>query len=461
MTRKSLIPLFILLSLHVPPHALADEPLRRKIGQMIIVGFLGQTVSDSVYADLSLRNLGGVILSGANGNLKTPAQIQQLTSQLRNVAQTPPFIATDQEGGLVARLNSSNGFASTYTAFTLGTTFASLDSSHKQASLMGSWMYSCGMNLNFAPVADVDVNPVSPAIGYYGRSFSPNPFTVAQHAQAFVDEFHAKGIVTTLKHFPGHGSAGTDSHLTLPDITGTWTVSELTPYRELIKTKSVDMVMIGHLFNASIDGVYPASLSFLTVQGLLRDSLHYSGVAITDDLYNMKAITDNFGFWDAAEKSINAGTDILLYVYNLYNGASLCRQLVDSLESKVHRGRISEARINEAYTRIMQLKNKYAITMVTEPIAATGTSPRDFELSNYPNPFNPSTIIRFSIPVAGHVTVKIYDLLGREVETLVEKTLSAGRYETRWSAPRLPSGVYLCRLQSISGTVTVRLMLLK
>lgn len=441
--------------------ARGDEPLRKKLGQMILVGFVGQTMPDSLLADLSTRNLGGIILSTGNGNLKSPTQIQQLTAQIRDIAQTPPFVAVDQEGGNVARLNASDGFASTYTAYQLGTTFGSVDSTRVQASLMASWVKTCGFNLNFAPVADVDVNPLSPAIGYYGRSFSADPATVAVHDQVFVDAFHAQNIVTTLKHFPGHGSAGTDSHLTLPDITTTWSTAELTPYRELIKTNSIDMVMVGHLFNSTIDSVYPATLSHATVQGLLRDSLHYAGVVITDDLYNMKAITNNFGFWDAAEHSINAGVDILLYVSNTLDSASLCRKLIDTLESKVRRGLIAQARIDEAYSRILQLKNRYTITGVSAPLASTHKIPRSYELSNYPNPFNPSTTIHFSLPAAEDVAVKVYDMLGREVETLFAGTLTAGTHEMRWNAGMRAGGVYFCRLQTERSVLTTKLLFIK
>ncbi len=431
------------------------------LGQMIVEGFVGQSVPDSVLADLSSRNLGGVILSTGNGNLKSRLQIQQITSQIRNASQTPPFIAVDQEGGFVARLNASDGFASTHTAYDLGTTFASLDSTRAQASLMASWLQTSGFNVNFAPVADVDVNPVSPAIGYYGRSFSADPLVVSAHDKVFIDEFHTRHIVTTLKHFPGHGSAGTDSHLTLPDITNTWSPSELTPYDQLLGTNSVDMVMVGHLFNAGIDSVYPSSLSHATIQGLLRDSLHFSGVAITDDLYNMKAITDNFGFWDAAEHAINAGTDILLYVNNTVNNGSLCRQLVDTLEAKVRRGEIAESRIDEAYGRIMMLKRQYAITGITPPLASAGRIPGDYDLGNYPNPFNPATTIHFSLPAQDEVALTVYDLLGREVEALFRGTMSAGQHEVRWNAGSRSSGVYVCRLQVSGRVMTSKLLLVK
>jgi beta-N-acetylhexosaminidase len=424
---RARLPVLMLMACALTVVARGDEPLRQKIGQMIVVGLLGPTASDTLLADLSVRNLGGVILSGANGNLKNPLQIQQLTARIRAAAATPPFIATDQEGGVVARLNGSNGFAATVSAYTLGTTYASLDSTRKQTAMMAGWLATSGFNVDFAPVADVNVNPGSPAIGHYGRSFSASAVTVAQHDRVFMDECHAKGIMTALKHFPGHGSAGTDSHLSLPDITATWSAPELIPYTELVGAGAVDMVMVGHLFNAGIDSVYPSSLSRSTIQGLLRDSLGFSGVVITDDLYGMKAITDSYGFWDAAEKSINAGTDVLLYVSNTYNGSSLCRQLVDTLEARVLRGVIPETRINESFARVTALKARYPATPAAVATDGRGTVPADFALlQNYPNPFNPATTITYRIAAAAHVTLTVYDVLGRAVAVPVNEPRSAG-----------------------------------
>lgn len=449
------------MAVAVSSGARGDEPLRQKIGQMIIVGLIGQTVSDTLYADLSERNVGGVILSGANGNLKNPLQIQQLTAQIRSAAATPPFIATDQEGGAVARLNSSNGFASTSSAYKLGTTYASLDSTRTQTAMMAGWLKNSGFNVNFAPVVDVNVNPVSPAIGYYGRSFSAVPLTVAQHARVFIEECHAKSVVTALKHFPGHGSAGTDSHLSLPDITATWSAPELIPYSDLIGNNSVDMVMIGHLFHSGIDSVYPSSLSRRTIQGLLRDSLGFGGVVVSDDLYGMKAITDNYGFWDAAEKSITAGTDILLYVSNTFNGSSLCRQLVDTLEARVRRGVIPESRINESFARITALKSRYVSTAVTPAMSAGGAIPAGFRLSNYPNPFNPTTTIQFTIVDRQPTIVRVYDLLGREVSTLVNEVKEPGTYTVQFDGSGLSSGAYFTRVSAGGYAATRRMLLVK
>ena len=309
---KTAFPLLMLLTLSLQSSSFSDDILRKKIAQMFILGFSGTTLSDTIRADLAARNLGGVIFMGAN--CASPVQIQNLTAAVRSSAQTPPFIAVDEEGDLVARLNAGNGFSATVSEYQLGTVWHSTDSTAHQAATMSGWLRSSGFTTDFAPVVDVNVNPQSPAIGALGRSYSSNPQTVALHSQAFIDQFHVRGLMTTLKHFPGHGSATTDSHQQLPDITETWADSELIPYRSLIGSHSVDMVMVGHLYNAHIDSLYPTSLSKRAITGLLRDTLGYQGVVITDDLYNMKAITDLYGREEAASLSINAGTDILLYV---------------------------------------------------------------------------------------------------------------------------------------------------
>ncbi len=455
---KKIIFVIVLLAI-ISSLSRADDQLRKKIGQMVILGFNGTTLDDSLRVDLAQRNLGGVILLG--GNCTSPLQLQELTASIRSAAMTPPFIAIDQEGGKVARLNKSNGFASTYTAYKLGSVFQSLDSTAAQAALMASWLKASGINVNFAPVADVDVNPSSPAIGAYDRSFSPIPAVVAEHAERFIDEFHAQHIITTLKHFPGHGSAATDSHFNLPDITTTWADSELVPYRDLLAAHKVDLVMVGHLFNAKIDSLYPSSLSYNTITGLLRDSLGYNGAVITDDLYNMEAITANFDFSTTVQHAINGGNDMLLYILNIdqVSHASLCEKIIDTVEAMVNSGVIAESRIDDAYNHIQQLKNAYLPMEVA--VQHNGVIPSDITLSNYPNPFNPMTQLRFEVPVSGFVTLKVFDLLGRHIATLVSENVKAGQYDIPWNAAAYPSGVYFCVLQSGNQMRTAKLMLVK
>jgi len=421
--------------------ALSNDDLRQKIGQMIMVGFYGTSVPDTLAVDIHERNLGGVILYAHN--LINPQQIKNLTMQLQQLAQIPLFIAIDQEGGYAARLNENNGFEKTYTAYQLGTVLNSEDSTRATAAMMARWLSESGINVNLAPVVDVNVNPYSPAIGLWERSFSNNPITVFNHAYWFVDEFHKQNIITTLKHFPGHGSAEQDSHLGFTDITTTWCDSELIPYQEFFAYDYTDLVMIGHLYNARLDTLYPASISYNVITKLLRDSLKFEGVVITDEMF-MHAIADNYNFDKAIELAINAGTDILLYYTNIRNGKSLVREIIELVAEKVSGGYINEARINEAYQRILELKQK--ITSVEDKITNV-YMPVNFKLENYPNPFASTTTIKFAIPKESEVSLKIYDVSGRLVKTLIDRKLEAGYYTIDCNTNNLRQGIYLCRVQ--------------
>lgn len=434
------------------------QTLREKIGQMIWASFSGTKLNDTIKVDLQRRDLGGVILYA--GNISNQGQIKLLNDTIKLYSKTPAFIAVDQEGGKVSRLNSSNGFSSSYTAYTLGTVFNREDSTRKSASTMASWLKQCGFNVNLAPVADVNVNPDSPAIGKLERSFSQIPETVFQNCEWFIEEFNKKNILTCLKHFPGHGSALQDSHLGFTDITNTWSSSELIPYQSLFSHSYKDLVMIGHLYNAHLDSDYPASLSKKITTDILRNQLGYNGITITDDMANMKAITTNYSFENAVEYAVNAGNDILLYNAVLRNGSSIVKNLIDIIEAKVNQGKIPLSRIEESYGRIIQLKTKYGI--VDQP--AKITIPTGFVLyQNYPNPFNPTTTIRYQIPAAGQVTLKVYDILGREIATLVNEYQKAGFYDYQFSIDnyQLPSGVYFYRLNSGNFSETKKLIVLK
>ncbi len=90
-----------------------------------------------------------------------------------------------------------------------------------------------------------------------------------------------------------------------------------------------------------------------------------------------------------------------------------------------------------------------------------GTFPTTFSLAqNYPNPFNPSTIIRFQLPVSGRVTLKVVNLLGEEVETLVDDVRAAGEHEVRFETKSLPSGIYIYKIVTSSGYSAARKMVL-
>ncbi len=455
--KKILLVLFTIMLSNITTNS--QETLHSKIGQMIMVGFQDTDgLKDSLLYDIANRNLGGVILFGHN--LENPTQIIDLTTELKLPAETPLFISTDQEGGVVARLKAINGFATTYSAFQLGTIFNSEDSTRAQSSLMAGWLKDSGINVNLAPVVDVNVDPTSPAIGKLNRSFSSDPFLVYQHATFFIEEFHNKNIATTFKHFPGHGSAQTDSHLGFTDITNTWTDKELIPYTELFADGYEDIVMTGHLYNANWDSLYPASLSDYAIKNILRDSLGFKGVVMSDEMF-MQAITNNFGFDEAVVRAVNAGTDILLFRTNEFEGKSIVNHVINLVAQKVNDGEISIATIDTAYNRVIALKNKWLISDVENLFADGEVVPDLYEISNYPNPFNPLTNIVVSISNPGKNKISVYNTLGEQISVLADQEFQTGKYKFSFDGSRLSSGVYLVVLENKNSIVSHKIILMK
>ncbi|MFW5973423.1 MAG: glycoside hydrolase family 3 protein, partial [Bacteroidota bacterium] len=336
----------------LPASTAAGQSLQDKIGQMLMVGVPADAaLKDTLTDDIVDRNIGGVLMFAYN--ISSPEQIRSLNAELQSYRQDHLLIAVDQEGGIVARLDEQNGYRETYTAETLGETFRSEDSTRAQARMMAHWLSEAGFNVNLAPVVDVKVDPLSPAIARLERSFSSDEQTVVDHASWFIDEFNRQHIATSLKHFPGHGSAREDSHFGFTDISDTWQERELYPFRELIRSGYSDMIMTGHLFKRDWDAQYPVSLSRSAITDVLRNELGFEGVVISDELF-MKAIQDNYGFDEAIVQAINAGTDILLFNTNIYQKRSLSRYVVDLVSRKVGEGEIDPGTIDDAYDRIQK-----------------------------------------------------------------------------------------------------------
>ncbi|MCA1802407.1 MAG: T9SS type A sorting domain-containing protein [Rhodothermaceae bacterium] len=435
-----------------------SQTLQEKIGQMLMVGMPNSgSVKDTLIADIHDRNLGGVILFAYN--LYNPVQIRNLTDELQGHANTGLFISVDQEGGIVARLDEKNGYAETYSAYELGYIFNSEDSTRAMARMMSHWLLDAGFNMNLAPVVDVNVNPNSPAIARLKRSFSNDEYRVFEHSSWFIDEFNRLRIATALKHFPGHGSAVVDSHFGFTDITNTWQHRELDVYRWLIQDGYSDAIMTGHLFKRDWDTVYPASLSHYAITTILRDSLGFKGVVITDELF-MRALGDNYGFDETIVATINAGTDILLFNTNIYNDMSLTRYVIALVTSKIDDGIIEESTIDAAYDRIMALKaNRVFTSAIVDERSAE--KPGSFQISNYPNPFNPSTTIMVSLTESQEINILITNALGQVVKNISSDYLRAGVHSYRFDAGSLASGVYFVHVRSGSTVKTHPMILVK
>jgi beta-N-acetylhexosaminidase len=285
-------------------------------------------------------------------------QLQKLCSDLQQLSDNKLLIAIDQEGGKVNRLKTNYGFPATVSAQYLGKLDNS-DSTHFYAESMAKTLSDCGVNLNFTPCIDLNINPNCPVIGKVERSFSNNPDKVVKHAAIFVETHRTHGVLTCLKHFPGHGSSKDDSHDGFTDITNTWENTELQPYKAMISNGMCDAVMSSHVFNAHLDADYPATLSHKTITGILRDTLGWDGCIFSDDM-NMGAITKNFGFKESIALAINAGIDVLVFSNNSPEGYDphLAQKVLNTILELVNEGVITEQRIEESYRRIMRLKNK-------------------------------------------------------------------------------------------------------
>ncbi len=341
---------------------------------MLIIGFHGKTIDEhsAIANSIEKDNIGGVILFDFNQqsqtfdkNIESPEQVKQLNQQLQRVTQNanklhqrpnlPLLISVDYEGGKVNRLHQRYGFPEISSPQQIGK--SSLNEADNWANLMARTLHLSGFNVDFFPSLDVDVNPDNPIIGKLERSFSSVPDDVTRYAQLYSRQFLTNQIQCSYKHFPGHGSSVADSHLGFVDITDTWTEQELTPFlQSLSQPHHCNMIMVAHVVNKKLDvtGV-PATLSQSIITGLLRHDLQFDGVVITDDM-QMKAIANYYGLANALTMSINAGVDMLIFGNQLVDKLQDPKELIDIIEQKVILGEIPEQRINEAYQRIIRMK---------------------------------------------------------------------------------------------------------
>ena len=348
-----------------PTEEAATVTLEKKIAQMLLVGFRGTELDEANYVvrDIRTYGIGGVILFdkdaalGTYGrNITSPAQLKALTGSLQKLSATPLLIAVDQEGGNVCRLKERYGFPPTVTAQYLGT-LNNPAVTRACAESIATTLATHGLNVNLAPVVDLNVNPDSPAIGHYERSFSADPAVVLTHSRLFVEAHDRKGIASGLKHFPGHGSATTDSHLGFVDVTDTWSETELEPYRALVDEGKCHLVMTAHVFQRHIDADLPATLSKPFVTGLLREQLAFDGVVVTDDL-QMQGLTQFFDYETIVEKAILAGVDVILVSNNLSYDPEVVPKTLRHVRSLIEAGKLTEERIDQSYQRILALKSR-------------------------------------------------------------------------------------------------------
>ena len=341
---------------------LSNQPIsiEKQVNEMLLVGFRGESIAGDEQRMLADIQPGGVILFDSGGagiaNITSPEQVRALTAEIRATVSDDVLIAVDAEGGFVNRLKTKYGFeVDVPSAETLGE--GTTEETFVIASDLAQQMRSVGINLNLAPVVDVNVFDQSPAIGYYERSFSDDPEIVISHAQAFIRGHKQHKVFTTLKHFPGHGSATGDTHLGVTDITDTYQPErEQLPYATLIANGYKWPIMTAHITYLPYDSV-PATLSHRIVTQLLRNELGFDGVVISDDM-QMGAIVAEYSLDGAAIEAVLAGVDIVLLANKNNYDLQDIYLVRDAIVGAVEDGIISEYAIATSWVRIKKLKEQ-------------------------------------------------------------------------------------------------------
>jgi beta-N-acetylhexosaminidase len=359
------------------------DSLSLKIGQMIMIGMAKAEFDPQVAASVRQGKAGAILLFEKNvPKTNSYTNLKKVLYSYQQIAPIPLFICVDQEGGKVNRLKERYGFPRSISAAAMGKA-KTLDSVRFYGASTATTLAGLGFNVNFAPVVDLAVNPLNPIIARVERSFSNNEDTVVMMAEAFIQEHRKVGVLTALKHFPGHGSSKDDTHLGVADVTQTWSDRELVPYQKIIHDGYVDAVMSSHIVNKNLDeDGLPGTLSNDILDGILRKKLGFNGVVFSDDM-QMQAITKNYGFEESIRLAILAGVDILCFSNNIAGSEDRTVDKVHEIIRRyVDRGEITRERINESFIRIMKLKqrlgNSPADAMAKE-LAASNQKIRDLE----------------------------------------------------------------------------------
>lgn len=338
--------------------------LEQKIGQIILVGIAGTSIDKATKTMIDEQHVGGFIFyknnfTDLNGSIRLVNDLKSAN----NGNPIPLFLSVDQEGGKVSRLPKD--FAAIADSAKVGRT-NDVSLAEQMGTLLARELQVMGLNVNFAPVLDINSNPNNPIIG--NRSFGNNAELVTKMGLSEMKGLREGGTIAVVKHFPGHGDTTTDSHLDLPVVNKTTDQLEKLewiPFKASIKEKA-DAVMIAHILFPLIDSDAPASFSKVIIGQQLRGMLGYDGVVITDDM-TMGAIAKNYGIEEASVRSIEAGSDIILIAH----GYNTQKKVYDKLLQSVKSGLIKGSRIDESVYRILSLKRKYELS--DRPVSFPGS----------------------------------------------------------------------------------------
>jgi len=337
---------------------MAGMSLDQKLGQLIVVEYSGNNYQDSgLQYMVTQQHIGGILYQEVNHNFDPPDNtidgLAAFSSQIQDDATIPMLIGTDQEGGQVNRLQNFHGPLPSAAAMV-----ATGDPQYafSQGAQTANWMAQLGMNSDLAPV--VDVHTVDPPI-LQDRMFGNTPQIVATYAEAFLNGLQQNGVAGCLKHFPGLGALTSDPHLGLPTINRSLSDLEkidLAPYKLMIDKDHPAMIMDTDVIMPAIDPKLPAELSPNAINGILRGSLGYDGVVITDGLY-MQGVSEYWTLSQAATLAIIAGNDLIEGPYTV----SQVAEVISALKQALQDGKLTLARIDQSVERILLMKVEYGI----------------------------------------------------------------------------------------------------
>jgi beta-N-acetylhexosaminidase len=335
-----------------------------KIGQLMMFGIDGTTITDHAIELIKKYKVGNIILFARNA--ESPKQLYELNQSLQKLAlaelNIPLFISIDQEGGMVTRIFHGATFFPG--AMTISAT-NDVNNSYQVGDLMGKELQVLGINMNLAPVLDVNNNPKNPVIGV--RSYGDDPDRVADYGIQFMKGLQHH-VIATGKHFPGHGDTSLDSHLALPKVDYDKTrleSVELVPFKKAIK-EGIKALMSSHIdFPAFTEGGLPTTLSKKCLTGLLREELHFEGLIVTDGM-EMKAVQDNYGTVEASLMAIHAGANLVCICHS----EPLQKEAIERIKTAVHTNELSENDLNERVLRVLKFKEDIRMMSLNEPYEA-------------------------------------------------------------------------------------------
>jgi beta-N-acetylhexosaminidase len=334
--------------------------LEEKVGQLLMVHFNGSEVNQEATNFIQKLHVGGFIYYNWSNELSSPGQIKKLSQDLQNLAKIPLLISTDQEGGMVSRLK--NGFTTYPSNYVVAQT-QDPNTAKNNAYQMGKEMLAVGINMDLAPVVDVNSNPNNPSIG--DRSYGSDPQIVTLFGRYALEGFKNANVIATLKHFPGYGDVQVDPHAGLPVVNKSkeeLEKVELYPYYQL--TYKAPAIMTAHIMLPALDKDNCATLSKAILTNLLRDQIGFKGLIISDSLVMQGVLKQAGSVDEAAIRSINAGCDMLILggkqLLSTQSGLELTYDDVARIHKNiviaVQEGRISVERLDDAVAHVLQLK---------------------------------------------------------------------------------------------------------